>query len=144
MLGKPDTKRQPFWVISVQHTHIITAKTDENNGEYLPLAADRQAITQQRRSHKTPWAYESRLGKAGCQFTHKRARSHQIKPSIGLTHRGLCLSTMGIGYTPLNTRGAFLMSLVFPLQCWQGPRKTFTAPCIFPQISGAEQWMLVH
>lgn len=41
-------------------------------------------------------------------------------------------------------KGVFLMSLVFPLQCWQGPRKTFATLCIFSQISGAKQWMLVH
>jgi len=41
-------------------------------------------------------------------------------------------------------KGAFLMSMFFPLQCWQGPRKTFAALCIFSQISGAKQWRLVH
>lgn len=55
------------------NTHILTAKTDENDGEYHSVAAITQVLIQQQCSHKTPWAYESRLGKAGCQLMHKEA-----------------------------------------------------------------------
>lgn len=62
----------------------------------------------------------------------QRSRSHQIKPSIGLTHRGLCFSTTGIRCTPLNT-GAFVMSLVF--YAGMGPGKLSPLPASFLNLA---------
>ncbi len=70
LLGKPDTKHQPFRAILLQHTHSNREK-DANDVEYRSVAVVRQVLIQQQCSHKTPRAYESKLGQAGCQLVHK-------------------------------------------------------------------------